>query len=160
MPDGTIMKDTDMKDYIKTTNVLTKPKSVKEKVKAIEKKTTPKPKTKSPPTESPKLNPIPVDDDKNRAFLIKVTKDVEAFNKKYTAASFKKVSGEARKKLLDQYNKDAESIQKDNLILKDKIKPVNGEPPKFYNDYLSLIRKLAEQFGKFSRVRKNIKKLF
>ena len=46
MPDGTIMKDTDMKDYIKTTNVLTKPKSVKEKVKAIEKKTTPKPKPK------------------------------------------------------------------------------------------------------------------
>ena len=114
------------------------------------------PKAKTPAKASPA---ILVDDDKNKQFLNKLIADVDAFNKKYTAAKFRKLDNEGRSKLLTLYNDDASVIQRDNLKLKDKITK-NGKQTKFYDDYLELIKTVSRSFGKFTSVRKAIKKLF
>ncbi len=117
---------------------------------ATKKKTTPKKKA------SPS---VVVDDDKSKEYLNKLKADLTAFNKKYTAAKFKKLDSKGRSKLLKEYNDDSAIIQKGNLEFKKKITDKNGNPTKFYNDYTTMIKTIAEGYGKFSRVRKNIKKL-
>tara|TARA_R110000824_G_scaffold22702_7_gene82722 strand:- start:1212 stop:2228 length:1017 start_codon:yes stop_codon:yes gene_type:complete len=120
---------------------------------------TPAPKAKAK-TPAPKASPaFLVDDDKNKEFLNKLIADVDAFNKKYTAAKFRKLDKAERSKLLKVYNDDASVLQRDNLKLKDKIKNKDGTQSKFYDDYLELIKTVSRSFKKFSSVRKAIKKL-
>ena len=117
---------------------------------ATKKKTTPKKKA------SPS---VVVDDDKSKEYLNKLKADLTEFNKKYTAAKFRKLDSKGRSKLLKEYNDDSAIIQKGNLEFKKKITDKDGNQTKFYNDYTTMISTIAEGYGKFSRVRKNIRKL-